>query len=242
MKPSYFIGLIFIFLLSNLSLAQVEDDGFTPIRQELISKPSPFKAFGVPTLIALPGLTYGIIALHQNEIRNWDFKAREGVLKNSFLNSPHIEDYTQYLPGAALLSLYLFKVKSENRLLESATTFAMNSLLLLGITQGMKYGIKVQRPDYSAYNSFPSGHTATAFALAEWLRIEFSGVSPWIGVAGYAVASSVGVMRVMHNRHWVSDVVMGASIGFLCTNLSFKLKPYIIDPLFQKSKKKRTTL
>lgn len=54
----------------------------------------------------------------------------------------------------------------------------------------LKSVTKVERPDGSARNSFPSGHTAMAFMGAELLRREFWEVSPWIGVAGYVVAAA----------------------------------------------------
>ena len=39
--------------------------------------------------------------------------------------------------------------------------------------------------------------------------------SPWYAVGGYAVATFTGVMRVLNNRHWISDVLSGAGIGIL---------------------------
>ena len=48
-------------------------------------------------------------------------------------------------------------------------------------------------------NSFPSGHTANAFCGAELMRIEYGN---WVGLAGYAVAVTTGVMRMYNERHW----------------------------------------
>ena len=67
----------------------------------------------------------------------------------------------------------------------------------------------------------PSGHTATAFAGAELLRLEYKEVSPWYGFAGYVVATATGTLRVLNNRHWVSDVVAGAGFGILSARLSY---------------------
>ena len=47
--------------------------------------------------------------------------------------------------------------------------------------------------------------------------------SPWYSVAGYGVATATGVMRVLNNRHWISDVLSGAGIGIMSTELAYAL-------------------
>src|SRR5205085_1994320 len=79
----------------------------------------------------------------------------------------------------------------------------------------------IERPDGSNFKSFPSGHTATAFMTAEYLRQEYKDVSPWIPVAGYAVAAATGYMRLYNNKHWASDVFAGAAIGVLSTQFTY---------------------
>ena len=70
-------------------------------------------------------------------------------------------------------------------------------------------------------NSFPSGHTFTAFTGAEILRREYGEEYPWIAVAGYAVAVTVAAMRVYNNRHWLGDVCAGAGLGILSVTLAY---------------------
>lgn len=69
----------------------------------------------------------------------------------------------------------------------------------------------------SDYRSFPSGHTAAAFAFAAAVTSEMRRhspeASPWVGAALYTGAALVGVSRMYHNRHWASDVIGGAAIG-----------------------------
>lgn len=79
----------------------------------------------------------------------------------------------------------------------------------------------VPRPDTGAKTSFPSGHTAQAFAAATFLHKEYGKDYPIISILGYTAATGVGVMRVMNNRHWASDVLAGAGIGILATNLAY---------------------
>src|SRR5439155_9427618 len=65
--------------------------------------------------------------------------------------------------------------------------------------------------------SFPSGHTSTAFAAAAAVTGETSRWWPhsnWIiGPLMYGGATAVGLSRMYHNRHWASDVLLGAAIG-----------------------------
>lgn len=67
----------------------------------------------------------------------------------------------------------------------------------------------------SAYSSFPSGHTTTAFAIATVFAEQYSD-SPVVPIIAYATASIVGITRMVENRHWASDVFVGACLGHLC--------------------------
>lgn len=77
------------------------------------------------------------------------------------------------------------------------------------------------------FRSFPSGHTAQAFALAASLGGELSehfDWSPrWLAPVLYGAASMTGLSRIYHDRHWGSDVVMGAAIGTLASRLIQRL-------------------
>jgi hypothetical protein len=95
---------------------------------------------------------------------------------------------------------------------------------MAGFVNGIKYTAKEMRPDGSTANSWPSGHTATAFVGASLLHKEYGLTrSPWWSVAGYGVATATGVMRVLNNRHWISDVMSGAGIGIMSTELGYAL-------------------
>lgn len=64
-------------------------------------------------------------------------------------------------------------------------------------------------------NSFPSGHTAVAFALATSFAREIRGT--WDDVALYSLATLTAYSRMHDDRHWMSDVVFGAGVGILST-------------------------
>ncbi|MDR1331968.1 MAG: phosphatase PAP2 family protein [Tannerella sp.] len=95
----------------------------------------------------------------------------------------------------------------------------------------VKNTTNIRRPDGSNNCSFPSGHTATAFVGAHILYREYRDVSPWICVAGYAVATGTGVLRVLNRKHWISDVITGAGIGILSAEAGYMLLPAIRNTL-----------
>ncbi|MBO5582365.1 MAG: phosphatase PAP2 family protein [Bacteroidales bacterium] len=136
-------------------------------------------------------------------------------------NGLSIEDYIQYAPGAAYLGLG-FAVKPKHgfaeRAIAAGTAWALSALLV----QPLKYTVRELRPYGSTRNSFPSGHTATAFVGAELVRIEYGG---WWGAGAYGFAVVTALMRVYHERHWVNDILGGAAIGILSAQAAYWLLP-----------------
>ena len=64
------------------------------------------------------------------------------------------------------------------------------------------------------YSSFPSGHTTVAFAAATVFASEYKN-KPIVPIIAYTAASLIGVSRITENKHWATDVFVGAAIGFL---------------------------
>lgn len=85
-------------------------------------------------------------------------------------------------------------------------------------TTSMKYGFGRSRPGNSdSHQSFPSGHTATAFATATSLTYAYG----WKAAAiAYPLASFVALSRLADDAHWISDLVGGAFVGFLVARAS----------------------
>ena len=82
-------------------------------------------------------------------------------------------------------------------------------------THAVKYAVGRERPNGDggrANSSFPSGHAANAFAWASVLERHYG----WkAAVPGYAVAAVIGASRIQENKHWLSDVVGGAALGYI---------------------------
>lgn len=138
-----------------------------------------------------------------------------------------IDDITQYVPAASVYALNLVGVKGRHNFKDRTIILGLSTVFMAASVNGLKYTARVERPDKSAKNSFPSGHTAVAFMGAEFLWQEYKDVSIWYGIAGYAVATGTGVFRMYNNKHWFGDVAFGAGIGILSTKLAYWIYPSI---------------
>ena len=79
-------------------------------------------------------------------------------------------------------------------------------------TGALKFSLHRQRPDGSDFYSLPSGHTSTAFSLAAVTQRHFG----WkAGVPAYLAAAGIGLSRIESNKHYLSDVLAGATIGVI---------------------------
>lgn len=131
------------------------------------------------------------------------------------------DDYLQYAPFAAMISLRLAGLKAKDDWKNAAWISIKSELVMIVIVESLKRATRVIRPDGSARNSFPSGHTAQTFVAATVFHHEFGPRSIWYSVGGYACATAIGVMRILNNRHWASDVLAGAGIGILATEFVY---------------------
>lgn len=169
-------------------------------------------------------------------------QAREYVQKHLSQHGNHktsVDDYLQYAPIVASYGLYACGLKGENGLLDRTIIAAMSYTIFVALNTGMKFAFGEKRPDSNAHNSFPSGHTGTVVTGAEFLRREYWSTSPWIGVAGYAVALTTAYLRIHNDRHWINDVVGGAAVGYFSTTLAYWLYPKIFRKRYERHMKER---
>lgn len=138
----------------------------------------------------------------------------------------HADDYLQHAPIVVVYGLNWLGVEGKNDF-ANRTAILIKSELMVGIlTFSLKRITAVPRPDTKELTSFPSGHTAQAFAAATFMAKEYGHKSIAYSVAAYTVATGVGAMRIMNNRHWFSDVLVGAGMGILSTNLAYLTHQY----------------
>lgn len=161
-----------------------------------------------------------------------DMHVRELVVTEMPNFRTTVDDYLQYAPWAAHVTLGLCGVKgcSKSRY-QIFTADAFAAIMMAAVVNGMKYSINRTRPN-GGNASFPSGHTATAFTGATLLAHEYGHKNVWIPIAGYAFATATGVMRVLNNRHYVSDVLVGAAVGIMTAELAY----WATDAIFKDRK------
>ncbi|CAN5768522.1 hypothetical protein BH11BAC4_BH11BAC4_15190 [soil metagenome] len=194
------------------------------------------KQISATTFIVPAGLiTYGFIALGKNDFGKINTNVKSELLEDHPAFITKIDNYLQYAPAVAVYALNIAGIKGKNNFRDRSLIYAMSTLISSATVISLKKITKVERPDGSGNNSFPSGHTTTAFAAAEFLRMEYKDVSPWIGVAGYLTATATGILRIYNNKHWVNDVVAGAGFGILSTKLAYWIYPAIQKRLFKKT-------
>lgn len=139
------------------------------------------------------------------------------------------DDYLQYAPAALTLGLKACGYESRSGWGRMIVSDAFSAAIMAGSVNGLKYSVGRLRPDGSRRNSFPSGHTATAFMTATMLHKEYGWRSPWFSIGGYTAAAVTGVSRILNNRHWLSDVIAGGAIGIGSVHLGY----FITDCIFK---------
>ena len=154
-------------------------------------------------------------------------RSEDGGKKNTQLLTnfkTDIDNYTQFFGPAMVVGLKLGGYEGRSDWTRLLTSAGVSYIIMAGFVNGLKYTVKEMRPDGSTANSWPSGHTATAFVGASLLHKEYGLTrSPLWSVTGYSVATATGVMRMLNNRHWISDVMSGAGIGIMSTELGYAL-------------------
>lgn len=220
------VSALFLLMHTGPGLgAQVTGDQVT---DSIVYAPKnpPGKAVSVflaPTLL----IGTGIVTL---EDRLWydRYDAYECIQRNYPDFQSNVENYLLFLPALSVYGLNLAGVKGKNNLVDRSVALVV-SITLAGIGSNfLKSATNVVRPDGSDDRSFPSSHTALAFVSATFLHEEYKHRSPWYSIAGYSIATATGILRMMNNEHWLSDVLVGAGLGILITKVV-----YWVDPLLR---------
>ena len=127
-----------------------------------------------------------------------------------------------FMLGLGLL-LLLFRMRKLGVLM--LLSFLLSGLLaqsIKRIEERPRPGLHFQNPDIihrvddvllKGKNSFPSGHTTTAFATFSLLA--FASRNKFVQFLYFAIAVTIGYSRIYLGQHFAEDVLMGAAIGFL---------------------------
>ena len=138
------------------------------------------------------------------------------------------DDWLQYGPAALMVGLKVSGYESRSSWGRMLVSDAFSAAAMAATVNGLKYTVRRTRPDGSQDNSFPSGHTATAFMTATMLHKEYGWRSSWFSIGGYTAAAVTGVSRLLNKKHWMTDIAAGAAIGIGSVHLGY----FITDKIF----------
>ncbi len=173
----------------------------------------------IPTALIVGGSIFSN-SKAENNIQN---NIRKGIGKGV---STRLDDYFRYGPMTELAIANVIGLKSKNHWFDQTKNLFFIDLASFITVRSLKSFAKRSRPNNKyIFNSFPSGHTTLAFSNATMLYYEYKEHHPVFAYSGYAFATATGALRVLNDRHWVGDVLVGAGIGMLITHLVYKLEP-----------------
>ena len=136
-----------------------------------------------------------------------------------------IEDYLQYAPIGELCLADVFRVPARNDWFHQTLNLCLADFASTLITSTLKVAFNKTRPNGGTL-SFPSGHTTFAFTNATVLFYEFRKTSPVLAYSGFGFSTATGTLRMVHNKHWLSDVLAGAGIGMGVATLVYAFDPF----------------
>ena len=192
---------------------------------QVLTTPVDTEGYGLIRTLATTGAV-GLTYVYDNNIRNkvqliksdsLDKATNAGnIIGNPFL---HLGVAAVMYGGAIIDDSPKYKqlgeMLGESVILADATTLVLGQAIGRGrpFLTGNKGNFRPFQFK-SDYDSMPSDHTASSFAMASVLSATSESIIAKI--FSYAVATFVGFSRIYHDQHWASDVVLGAAIGELC--------------------------
>ena len=193
--------------LSAVAPVKLEKEGFS------------YKKFIVPASLITTGAILKIQSLQQNIQNN-----SQRMVHRNFKTKA--DNYIQYAPAVLIFSGNSLGFQSKNTLsqMEKNTLFA--AMITGGLIFVCKRSFRDIRPDHSAKNSYPSGHSALAFTLATIQFLEYKDSNFWYASSGFIFSTATALMRVANNRHWSGDILTGAGLGMTVALLVDHWSPF----------------
>jgi membrane-associated phospholipid phosphatase len=186
---------------------------------QVVSDTSKYEKHHFLTQYGLPvGLLTGSLILQTGDIKK--------NIQDFFPDTEtHIDDWLKNGPEIGMYAFDLVGIKHSNTVFDQTKYLLISHLVTGGIVQFLKVTTHVTRPS-GGKHSFPSGHTSYAFVGATVLYQEFKETAPLLAYSGFAMATATGILRITNDAHWLPDVMAGAAIGILVTNLVYQIEPF----------------
>ncbi|MDL2224295.1 phosphatase PAP2 family protein [Bacteroidales bacterium OttesenSCG-928-M06] len=209
-RISFFCLLLIVFCHQTSLLANNNDS----IKKEFYIPPVEYKTSIKDFILPTSLLTIGTIATltDHKDIISWD---RSGRKYDNF-------SWDYLLLGGVAGSMFVFDqfIEAEHKPFDQAMLLVASAGLSMIPAYIIKESYESFRPDGTEH-SFPSGHTTTGFMIAHVLNKEFRNSNIWVAYGGYVIASAVSFSRIAMNKHWVCDILAGAGLGILGTELAY---------------------
>ena len=238
----FFITLFQFISLGSLAQDSIPEHGYLKSyvtdTRDLVIQPAKWKAKDW-MFLGGAALTFTVIHVNDLDIQNTFQNNRNETTDwiSTYIAEP-IGSGLYTLPALGLLygSGWIWD-NPKNRHVALQATKAW--LLTGGATQILKQLTHRQRPNEGAYpdpyywlgpyaltsdnTAFPSGHTSTAFAAATVVAMSYN--AWWIKISSYSLATLAGLSRIHDNKHWASDVFVGALLGWWVGRSIAKMHP-----------------
>ncbi|HCT31246.1 MAG TPA: hypothetical protein DIW31_11080 [Bacteroidales bacterium] len=227
-KISKFDVIFQQYLLANLSMFKIVFSLLLLIQSSLSaqidslpkankSKGSFAKQLILPTSLGIAG-----IIVKETNFREY---FQEKVQSSRLKTNTKVDDYIQYVPIVELHAADIYYSKPINEIFQNSKNLIIAELFTALIVQSIKHTVNIKRPDGHDY-SFFSGHTSQSFTGATALYIEYGETNRLYALSGYGFSTATGILRITNNRHWLSDVLVGAGIGIFSARLIWYINPF----------------
>jgi membrane-associated phospholipid phosphatase len=171
--------------------------------------PGDFKNMATLSSIAVVGAGGAAGAIVHPEDRDIASRARRSIHLEEFLDAGNLAGNGAVQVGTALTVYAVGRVARSRATARYGADLVRAQFVSGIITDGLKVAVRRRRPDGGRY-SFPSGHTASAFATA---AVTYRHFGPKAGIPAFVLASYIGSSRVTDFKHFPSDVLFGAAVG-----------------------------
>ena len=192
--------------------------------------------------LIIPGVLigYGVASLEIDGLKKLNLSTKEEILEHQ-PKQTKLDNFTQFAPALLVYGLNAIGVKGKHNFKDRTAIYGSSLLIATAFVIPLKHLVKEERPDQSNNLSFPSGHTAYAFASAQFMFREYKDTNFWLSISGYSFAAFTGIYRALNNKHWVGDIIGGAGFGILSTEMAYWLYPKV-QQIFSKKSSNSTTM
>lgn len=241
---TFLILLVFLSFQAKPSFGQQPDDQYLHLNKEYVFSylneagdiaTSPIR-WDKKQWIGFAAFTGATLIVYSQDELIRDFFQRNRTEQKDKITKNFLDPLGTYYLAGFLGGMYVYGLITKNQETETAALLAGKAVILTGaytflfkslFQRERPYQSDPANPNYWGgpfdgfhNNSFPSGHTSVAFAAATVLSAYYKD-HLWVGITSFSLAGLVAVSRNYDDKHWASDVVAGAALGYAIGRLVY---------------------